>query len=223
MGQYLTAEGILKNKETLIKNYMHSASWVTRSPLVHDFIEEKILKDDNVLDIGCGGGEVMKIFSDNGYKNVFGFDIDNYVKYDEIKGRVTTGDLNFEKIPFEDGYFNLITCFQVMEHLENPFHFERECARLLRPGGYLILSTPSGKSIWSRLSYLITNNITGYDLINNHITFLTADVFRKIFLKDFDNIKEIFDRGFIPYFKKRLPPHALLSKRICRFLRKKEQ
>ena len=129
--------------------------------------------------------------------------------------------LNFEKMPFEEKSFGLITAFQVLEHLENPFHFARECVRLLKDGGTLILSFPSGKSIWSRISYLLSNNITGFDLINNHITFLSADIFTKTFIRDFSIEKVVYDRGFIPYLKLRTFPHKLLSKRICYFLKKK--
>lgn len=222
MVELLTSEEILKNREMLKTKFLSSLSWAARGEFVKKYIKEHFNFDVKILDIGCGGGDVLKMLKSEGYKNIFGFDIDNYVKYDDLKDYVKTGNLNFEKMPFGSGEFGLITAFQVLEHLENPFHFERECARLLKPGGILIMSIPSGKSLWSRLSYLKSNNITGYDSINNHITFLTADIFKKIFLKDFCAEGEIYDKGFVPRFPKiKLPPHKLLSKRVCYFLKKK--
>ena len=181
MVQYRTSEEILQKNEELKIEHTKSVSWAAKSKEVQKFIEKNWPKDSTILDIGCGGGHFLKFLKENGYQNIYGFDIDNYVVFDDIKNKISIGDLNFEKIDFEKEKFDFITAFQVMEHLENPFHFERECVRLLRPGGVLILSIPSGKSIWSRFSYLMNNNITGYDLINNHITFLTRDVFEKHF------------------------------------------
>ncbi|MFA5133282.1 MAG: class I SAM-dependent methyltransferase [Patescibacteria group bacterium] len=222
MTKYLNSEEIKDNKEMLKNKFLSDSSWAVKSGEINSYIKNNISKDAAVLDIGCGGGETLKFFETSGFANIFGFDIDNYVKYPELASKVKLGNLNFERLPFEDKSIGLITAFQVLEHLENPFHFERECARILKPGGLLIMSMPSGKSLWSRASYFMSNNITGYDLINNHITFLTADIFQKTFLKDFDKEKEIYDRGFVPYLRGlRLPPHRLLSKRVCYFLRKK--
>lgn len=221
MVEFLTSEEILKNKEMLKTKFLSSLSWAARSESVKQYIKEHFSHDMNILDIGCGGGDTLKALRDGGYKNIFGFDIDNYVKYDDLKNYVRTGDLNFEKLPFPDKNFDLITAFQVMEHLENPFQFERECNRLLKPGGALILSIPSGQSIWSRINYFVSNNVTGYDLVNNHITFLLADVFKKIFLKDFAIDGLLYDKGFVPYLPRlKLPPHKLLSKRVCYFLKR---
>lgn len=221
MVQYRNAEEILQNKDALKEYYMKSVSWAVKSEYLQKMIRDEFPKDAAVLDIGCGGGHFLKFLKDGGYGHIYGFDINNYVVFDDIKDRVITGDLNFNKIAFEDKKFDLVTAFQVMEHLENPFHFERECTRLLKPGGMLIMSIPGGKSLWSRLGYLMSNNITGYDLLNDHISFLTEDVFAKTFFKDFDKIKEIYDGGFIPYLKIRLRPHKFLSKRICYFLKRK--
>ncbi len=219
--EYRNSEEILKNKEMIRANYLKSVSWAAKSKDVRYFLEKKLSKDAAILDIGCGGGHFLKMLKEAGYNNARGFDIDNYIAFEDMKDRIVIGDLNFQKINIGDKTLDLITAFQVMEHLENPFHFERECARLLKPGGMLIMSIPGGRSLWSRLSYLVSNNITGYDLLNDHISFLTEDVFAKTFFKDFDKIKEIYDRGFIPYLKVRLHPHKLLSKRICYFLRRK--
>lgn len=222
MVRYRNAEEIFNNKEALKENYLKSVSWAVRSKEVQESLVKILSQESAVLDIGCGGGHFLKILKDRGYENIYGFDIDNYVAFEDIKDRVRTGDLHFHKIDFEDKKFDIITAFQVMEHLENPFHFERECARLLRPGGFLVMSIPSGKSLWSRLSYFKSNNITGYDLVNDHISFLTSDVFEKTFLKDFEKEKEIYDRGFIPYLRGiKISPHRLLSKRVCYFLKRK--
>lgn len=63
-------------------------------------------------------------------------------------------DLN-RTLPFADRSFDLYTCIEGIEHLENPFHLVREANRVLRPGGSLVVTTPNVASIRSRLQYLL--------------------------------------------------------------------
>jgi SAM-dependent methyltransferase len=46
-------------------------------------------------------------------------------------------------LPFDDASFDAVVSFQVIEHVSAPREFLAECARVLRPGGRLILSTPN--------------------------------------------------------------------------------
>jgi SAM-dependent methyltransferase len=48
-----------------------------------------------------------------------------------------------EAIPLPDGSADAVVCNQVIEHLKNVFHAMDELARIVRPGGLLLLSTPN--------------------------------------------------------------------------------
>ncbi len=52
-----------------------------------------------------------------------------------------------EVLPFPDGSFDLVAAADVVEHVESPERFVRECARVLRPGGLLFLATPNRYSL----------------------------------------------------------------------------
>jgi len=54
----------------------------------------------------------------------------------------TRADMN-APLPFADDGFDAVACIDGIEHLERPFDFVRECRRILRPGGVLLLSTPN--------------------------------------------------------------------------------
>lgn len=70
--------------------------------------------------------------------------------------------------------FDAVAAIEIIEHLENPFSFARECAKLLKPNGLLFLSTPNVEAIFSRLIFFYTgrlNSFTEYETVRPaHIT-----------------------------------------------------
>jgi SAM-dependent methyltransferase len=52
--------------------------------------------------------------------------------------------------------YDLIIAIELIEHIENPFHFIREIAKSLNPNGQVILTSPNILSIRSRLRFLLT-------------------------------------------------------------------
>ena len=64
-------------------------------------------------------------------------------------------DLN-ETFPIENDQFDFISCIEGIEHLQDQFQFIRECHRVLRPGGHLVLSTPNILNLASRLKFLLS-------------------------------------------------------------------
>jgi len=105
------------------------------------------VKKLKVLDLGCGEGYGSNILASSA-KSVIGVDLseeaighasENY-KAENLKFIV--GNVN--KLPFEDGEFDAIVCFEVFEHVENPVELLKESHRLLKPKGKLLLSTPNG-------------------------------------------------------------------------------
>ncbi len=69
-------------------------------------------------------------------------------------------DLN-ARWPFEDGAFDGVHLQEIIEHLENPAHTVRECARVLKPGGVLVLSTPNTLNAASRLRFFLSGFTEG--------------------------------------------------------------
>jgi SAM-dependent methyltransferase len=55
-----------------------------------------------------------------------------------------------------DGVADVVVALEIVEHLENHFAFMREAARVLRPGGHLLVSTPNEHCIANRWAYLRT-------------------------------------------------------------------
>ena len=54
-----------------------------------------------------------------------------------------------EELPWEDGYFDLITCLDVIEHTPDDRVTLRELRRVCRPGGFLLVTVPAYQGLWS--------------------------------------------------------------------------
>ncbi len=96
-----------------------------------------------VLDAGCGLGYGAAEL--HGAASVVGVDVSpeaisearlRYPQFRFVEG-------SCEALPFEPGDFDLIVAFEVIEHLHDWRAFLSECARVLTPGGQLIVSTPN--------------------------------------------------------------------------------
>src|SRR5438093_7053154 len=86
-------------------------------------------------------------------------------------------DLN-QKFPSADEEYDFGSCIEGIEHLQAQFRFVRECHRVLRAGGRLVLSTPNILNLASRLKYLLSGF---YSLVPRPINeFSVAPVFDHI-------------------------------------------
>lgn len=57
---------------------------------------------------------------------------------------IDAGDIESGVLPYETGSFDVVTCWEVFEHLgRDPMAFLHQCNRILRPGGVLVLTTPN--------------------------------------------------------------------------------
>jgi SAM-dependent methyltransferase len=107
----------------------------------------------SLLEIPAGEGALAWQLHKLGYTVTAG-DIDpKFFKVDPIP--CVYLDLN-RKFPLEDERFDFISCIEGIEHLQDQFQFVRECHRVLRPRGILVLSTPNILNLASRLKYLLT-------------------------------------------------------------------
>lgn len=109
----------------------------------------KSLKDmkskGRLLDIGCGGGDLVKLMQQWGWQ-AEGIEPDYMaVKNARLKGlKIHHGD--FLEYDFKDNTFDAILSSHVFEHIFEPVDFLKKCYRILKPGGKLCIATPNADS-----------------------------------------------------------------------------
>jgi SAM-dependent methyltransferase len=106
-----------------------------------ELIAEHLLAGDRVLDAGCG--RYLKFcYELSPDARVFGVDLDTQFDTDNARAPFAVrGDLH--QLPFPAASFDLVISRSVVEHLDDPGRAFREWARVLRPGGKVIVCTPN--------------------------------------------------------------------------------
>ena len=103
---------------------------------------------NKLLDLGCDDGKwTLNLAKSVGTKRVYGIElIENQLKKARKKGlTVKKADLN-GKFPFVNNSFDVIHANQVIEHISNIDNFMSETYRVLKPGGYVLISTENASS-----------------------------------------------------------------------------
>lgn len=99
-------------------------------------------REGRVLDVGAGFGFFLVEMKKRGWE-ITGVEISqkamDYAK-DVLGLIIHPGPL--ERVNFSDNYFDAVTGFYVIEHLPDPVSFLKECHRILKPGGLLLLRYP---------------------------------------------------------------------------------
>ncbi len=104
-----------------------------------------------LLDVGCGTGGFLLEAEKLGYQ-VTGVDFDReqtkVAKSFGLKNVYAEDVVNF--LNKHTGEFDVITGFEIIEHLDNPREFLKAISGALKPGGFLCLSTPNSRRIGPR-------------------------------------------------------------------------
>ncbi len=103
-----------------------------------------------VLDIGCGTGDRLDVFRNKGFETygVETSDSGNYAQ-GHLKLNVLKGDLFSANFP--DGFFDIVTLYNVLEHTHHPTRVCDEIHRILKDDGFLVIQVPNKDSLQCKI------------------------------------------------------------------------
>ncbi len=113
-----------------------------------------VIAGKKVLDVGCGLAYGTALMADSA-ASITGIDYDAETVESNKKRFAEKKNLQFRQaaippLPFDNHSFDVITAFQFIEHIHPRKEFIRECLRVLKPGGKLLVTTPNIKKSLAR-------------------------------------------------------------------------
>ena len=109
------------------------------------------VSNGRLLDVGCGTGDFMSWFQSHSGGQAFGVDRNPEIGQPAQQGaraRIMIGSA--DRLAFPNETFEVVMLWTVLEHLENPLPSLRECVRVLRQGGILVVRTVAIESWGAR-------------------------------------------------------------------------
>jgi len=109
----------------------------------------KLLKgrpNGRLLDIGCGGGGLVKTMSEWGWQ-AEGIEPDLKAVLNARAKGIAVNHGNFLDYPYPDGSFDAVLSSHVLEHVYDPVGFLKKCWSVLKRGGIMLIATPNGASM----------------------------------------------------------------------------
>ena len=147
---------------------------------LEDIIVRTLKQGSKVLDFGCGEGALSERLKDDGY-DVYSVDIDA----DNFKAGTKFEQLDFNNEQatkaFYDKHreeFDMVLGIEVIEHVENPWEYIRNLKKLVKPSGYILLSTPNVTSYYSRIRFLFFGRLPQFNDVDRqygHINPIAID------------------------------------------------
>ncbi len=106
------------------------------------------LEGQQVIDVACAWGGHSLAFATKG-ANVIGSDLNNH-QFDKLSQFADNSRLNTkfvlancEEMPFTDSSADVMLALDLIEHISHPDKFASEVARVLKPGGVCVITTPA--------------------------------------------------------------------------------
>lgn len=159
----------------------------------YNFVKAQIGKADNIklLDIGCAYGYYLDIARLYGW-DVTGIEIHEEAAkecVDNLKLNVKIGTIR--DCDFQSESFDIITCWDLLEHLQDPQAFFEEANKILKPGGSICLTTPDISSLPAKV---MGKRWMGYKS-REHIYFFNKNILNKYFEKNGFTMKNCMHVG----------------------------
>ena len=143
-------------------------------------LERRRISGGCFVDVGCGQGDLYP-FVFSRFSRYVGIDA---LRYDGLPEEIEFCQLDLDsgRMPLPDGTADTVAALEVIEHLENPRDFARKLVRLVKPGGWVIISTPNQLSLLSLITLVVKHRFQAFQDVHYpaHLTALLEVDLRRI-------------------------------------------
>jgi SAM-dependent methyltransferase len=116
---------------------------------IHRYLDENDVRQKCVIDVSAGSGYVANLWHQAGAE-VMAFDMYPDIFQSETL-QCSPIDLNY-KLPIESNVADYVLLMETIEHIPNQTFLLQELARILKPGGLLIITKPNNSSLSGRMA-----------------------------------------------------------------------
>ncbi|HLC49521.1 MAG TPA: class I SAM-dependent methyltransferase [Candidatus Andersenbacteria bacterium] len=152
-----------------------------------DYIKHKQGNELQLLDIGCGSGMITKEIANKGFQ-VKGIDFSKTAVEKARAAGVPAEVVDLDDgIPDGDNTYDVVLAGDIIEHVFDPMSVIREASRVVKPGGYFLVTIPNDVSVMVRIKTLL--GISYQEVmyrrsgIYKHHTFFTLELLRYMLRK----------------------------------------
>lgn len=143
MQEFDDPQGTLPNERSVARRFRRSKKFLER---ISGLLQQSPT-DIRLLDVGCSSGAFLAAAVK------LGFRAEGVEPAAQAAATAQAAGLNvrqglLQDVGYAQGQFDAITLFEVIEHLKQPLELLRECQRILRPGGIMLIGTGNAAS-WS--------------------------------------------------------------------------
>lgn len=167
---------MLRQRNEVYRNHRVAAAPGTHEAIAQE-VAARVAKDARILDLGTYTGALIARLRDFGYSDLHAADLANHLTEPVTQHWPCDFNSEFARAIGRNDFDCIIAC-EVIEHLDNPRAFLRQCRELLSDGGILIVSTPNIEFFEGRIKFLLTGDLWGFGEKNyrsqRHITPIAA-------------------------------------------------
>ncbi len=136
-----------------VQHHGYTYAYANRRKQTIGLIQEFLPKGAKILDVAAAQGNFTLTLAELGYEltwNDLRSDLADYVRLKHEKGIIHFAPGNVFELGFR-GDFDCVLITEIIEHVAHPDEFLRKVATMVKPGGYIVMSTPNGAYFRNKL------------------------------------------------------------------------
>ncbi|MEA1956698.1 MAG: class I SAM-dependent methyltransferase [Campylobacterota bacterium] len=172
-------------------------------------------RNHKMLEIGCGRGEMLRNFKELGL-DVKGIDLSPKAPEFNKDIDIKVGNVEEEKLPYEDNSFDIVYSKSVLEHFYYPERYIKEVYRVLKPKGLILTLVPDWEANYKTYFDDYTHRTPFTSVSLNDI--LEIHNFKDVNVYKFRQLPLLWKYPFLNYFSAAISPFIPVRTKI-KFLR----